>query len=83
MDIDGITSELDDNKKEHRAIMEKLDDFGKQLTAIRVELASLPERILEKADSRYASKTTEKALYTLIGAVTLGVVYSILRQVVK
>ena len=57
--------------------MEKIDEFGKKLEDISVKIASLPDQILERADSRYASKTAEKLIYGLVGIVCAAFVMAL------
>jgi hypothetical protein len=83
MEDNLLIRELQDNKNEHKDIMQQFQDFSKKLTELMLKVEGLPEKILEKADRRYASKTTERALYAFIGALSLGVVYALLRQVIK
>lgn len=63
--------------------MEKMDNLEEKIDAIKVSLASLPDEIFRRADERYASKIYEKAMYGLIGAIVLAVIYAILNLVVK
>lgn len=81
--MDNIQAQLDDNKAEHKTIMEQLKDFSDKLTELMVKVEGLPARILERADERYASKTTEKAVYGLIGAICLTVVYALVELIKK
>lgn len=75
---DTIQERFKNNDKEHFSIMEKLDalkdDMNEKFTLLSIEIAKMPEKILEKADSRYASKTVEKALYGAIGAVCVALI---------
>lgn len=81
--MNDVEKELETNKLEHQAFMDKLEDFGKQLTALMLKVEGLPEKLLEKTDKRYASKTTEKAVYAIIGAVCLAVFYSVFEMIKK
>ena len=75
--FDSINEKLRNNEKEHSAIMEKIDEFGKKLEDISVKIASLPDQILERADKRYASKTAEKLIYGLVGIVCAAFVMAL------
>jgi len=67
---------LDQNDKEHITIMEKMDAFreffNEKINALSLDIAKMPDKILERADERYASKTAEKVIYALVGAVCLA-----------
>ena len=75
--FDSINEKLRNNEKEHSAIMEKIDEFGKKLEDVSVKIASLPDQILERADKRYASKTAEKLIYGLVGVVCAAFVMAL------
>ena len=75
--FDSINEKLRNNEKEHSAIMEKIDEFGKKLEDVSVKIASLPDQILERADRRYASKTAEKLIYGLVGVVCAAFVMAL------
>lgn len=78
-----LQRQLDDNKREHETFMDKLNELGSQLTSLMIKVEGLPEKILQKADDRYASKTTEKAVYGLVGAICLTVVYALVELIKK
>ena len=67
----------------HNIFMDKLDKMADQINKISIDIAELPEKIFERGDDRYASKVTEKAVYALIGAIVLAVLYSLLNGVIK
>ena len=75
---DTIDERLNKNDKDHNAIMEKFDafkdDINEKFRLLSIEIAKMPEKILEKADDRYASKTVEKALYGAIGATCVALI---------
>lgn len=56
-------------KEANKNIMEKLDSFAEKLESIKIQLAELPEKIFEKGDERYASKTSERVIYGMVGIV--------------
>jgi len=80
-------SEICALKEVNKKIMEKIDDFSEKLEAMRIQIAELPEKMFEKADQRYVNKdrfmTVERAVFALIGALCLGVVYLILNHFLK
>lgn len=71
---------LEDNQNK---FMDKLDNLGSKIENLSIDIAKMPEIILEKADARYASKTSEKVVYGMVGAIVLGVLYAILELVIK
>lgn len=54
--------------------MEKFDNIQQEITEIKVSIAELPEKILEKANEKFASKLTEKVVYALLVLVFLAAV---------
>lgn len=75
-----MVEQFNKNKEEHNTIMNQLNDFKNE---ILVKIAELPQVILDKADERYASKTTERAVYGLIGAIVLAFVYAVIELIKK
>ena len=73
----AIEVKLTKNEQEHLTIMDKMDKFGDKLEEISIKLATLPDDIFKRADERYASKTAERAIYTLIGLVCGGFLLAI------
>jgi len=71
---------LEDNQKR---FMEKIESLEDKVDKLAVSIASLPDDIFKRADERYASKTAERAIYALVGALCLGIVYVIINSVVK
>ena len=69
--------------KQHELVMEKLDDFGAKLEDVRISLAELPDKIFERADKRYASKTAERIIYGFVGAICLAVIGGIMALVLR
>lgn len=70
--MEAIEDKLSKNEQEHKTIMEKMDKFGEKLEAMSVKIAELPDEIFRRADERYASKTAERVIYGLVGAVCLA-----------
>jgi Txe/YoeB family toxin of Txe-Axe toxin-antitoxin module len=81
--MEQIEKQLEINFQEHKTLMNKIDDLTKAVAEIQISIAGLPEKIFEKADERYASKVVEKAVYAVIGAVCLGVVYIALSMILN
>jgi len=63
-------------------IMEKMDGLEDKIDKLTLSVAQLPEKIFDKADGRYASKTAEKVIYSMLGAMSLAVLYAVLSLVV-
>lgn len=57
-------------------IMKELKDLSTNVTQFGIDLASLPEKMAEKFDERYASKKTEetvdKVMWLVVSAVILA-----------
>jgi len=76
----GINKQFEykDTDKEHDHIMEKIDalkdDIKEDIKNLSVAIAKMPEEIFKRADERYASKTAERAIYALVGAICLAFV---------
>lgn len=62
--LDYVKESLDNNDKDHKIIMAKVDKF------------------IESADSKYASKLTEKVMWGLIGLIVTAVIVAILKNVI-
>lgn len=69
------------NEREHRDIMEELAGFREDIKHLSLEVAKLPQTILKLSDERYASKTAERAIYGLIGAACLALVYGLVELI--
>lgn len=59
-------------------IMEKIDQLFNKITDLSVKVEGIPQRILESADDRYASKRIEKTVDKLIWLVVSAVVVAVL-----
>lgn len=79
--IEMMTEKLCDNEKTHKTIMEKIDKFGEQLEALKVQIAQLPDAIFERGDKRYASKTSEKVIYGLVGVILTAFILAVVEIV--
>lgn len=69
------------NEKEHITIMTELKKVGEDIANISIQIAKLPQDILDLADKRYASKTAERVIYGLVGAVCLAFVYGLIELI--
>ena len=81
--IDKGNRAIDSADRIHQNIMEKLENLEEKISDIRVDIAGLPEKLAKEFDNRYASKNAEKAVYALIGALCLGVVYIMINHLLK
>ena len=80
--MEQIEKQLQINFEEHRTIMEKIDDLTKSLVEIQISIAKLPEKMFEKADERYASKTSERIVYGMVGTVVTAVLLALVYLVI-
>jgi len=62
----------------HKTMMEKFDELKDDNKRIEILITGLPEKIFEKADERYASKTVEKAVYAAIGFMCFAVLGAVM-----
>ncbi len=74
-------TKLQNNFNEY--IMKNIDDLKQAVAQIQVSIAELPQAIFDKSDERYASKTVEKVVYAVCGAVGLVIVYTLLSVAFK
>jgi len=77
----AIEEKLSNNEKEHKEIMEELSGFRDDIKHLSLEVAKLPQEILKLADERYASKTAERVIYGLVGAVCLAFVLGLIELI--
>ena len=75
--------ELDTLKANNNKIVEKLDNLEENLNKVKIQIAELPERLSEKFDERYASKSTEKVVYSLIGVAGGAVIIALMAGILK
>ena len=88
--MEGITQTQCEKNKDKcfetniKPLMEKLDKVEEKVNKIALDLAGLPERLIEKLDIRYADKKTEtkldKMIMVVITAVILGVIALIFKK---
>ena len=63
--------------------MQKIDNLDCKIDRLSVEVASLPDRILVRADKRYASKTAEIVIYGLVGVILTAFILGVWEFVIK
>lgn len=78
-----IQQQLQNNIEEHKTLMEKIDKLTEKLEEVRINIAEMPDKILERTDTRYASKDTEDSVKRLGWIVISAVVVAILSIVIK
>lgn len=68
-------------------LMKEIKDIRKDVNDIKIKIAELPEQLMEKLDERFVSKDSfrpiQKLVYSLVGAVLLGVVGAVLALIFK
>ena len=68
-------------------IMRKIDEIKKEVSEIKINLATLPEKLRETFDEHYISKDSfkpiQKIVYGLVGAILLAVIVAILALVIR
>lgn len=60
-----IKEKFNHNEHNHTNLMEKIDTLVSTVNDIKLSVAVLPQKILESADIRYASKASEVRLNAL------------------
>lgn len=80
--MEHLEKQLENNFAEHKIIMDKIDDIIKSIAEIQCSMAGLPEKIFEKADERYASKTSERVIYGMVGTIVTAVLLSLIYLVI-
>lgn len=72
-----------DCDKNVKIMTDKIDNIKEEINGIRLIIAKLPEALHEKFRDEFASKLTEKIVYSMAGiiltTVCLGVVYLVVR----
>ena len=63
--------------------MEELNNIKNKLETLNETVLLIPERLGEKFDKRYAGKTTEVAVYAVIGLITLTVIGTIINGIIN
>ena len=64
-------------------LMEKIDDIKNDVQDIKLDIAKLPEILVEKFDQRYASKETEISVKRVMWIVVSAVIVALLALVIK
>lgn len=49
------------------------EKLGNKIDRLALDFAEFPDKFFERADKRYASKTIEKAVYALAGALLIAI----------
>lgn len=62
----------------HKSIMNEIKEVKEKMTSIEIQIASLPEKLAEKFDERYANKNTEIAVNRLMWIVITTVMGALL-----
>ena len=70
--------ELQDCQTTHNKLMEKIDKIVTTVSNIEVSIASLPKKIIDETDKKYASIETEKTVNRLAWIVITAVIMAIL-----
>ena len=58
------------------------DNFVKFELSITKQIAELPKKVMDEAKCEFASKTTEKIVYALVGVICLAVVGSVVNNII-
>ncbi len=66
-----------------KMMTDKIDKIDKSVNDIKIAIASLPDDILQRADKRYAGKTTEKVVYGMVGLILSIVITALVYLVVS
>lgn len=65
------------------SMSKELKEISNKIDNLALKFAEFPERFFEKADKRYASKLSEKVVYSMVGIVLTivfgALVYSVLK----
>lgn len=64
-------------------LMDKIDSIKTDVNAIKVDIAKLPELLIERFDERYASKKYEKALDRAMWIILTTIIGALLALVIK
>lgn len=78
-----IQRQLQNNIEEHKILMEKIDKLTEKLEEVRINIAEMPDKLLERTDLRYASKDTEESVKRLGWIVISAVVVAVLSIVIR
>ena len=73
--------------KTREMFMKEIKDIKKDVNEIKVDLASLPEKLIEKLDEKYVPRDLfepiQNLVYGLVGAILLGIVGAELALILK
>lgn len=68
-------------------LMREIKEVKKDINSIRIDIAKLPEQLIEKFNEKYVSKEAfkpvQKIVYGLVGAVLIGIIGAILALLIK
>lgn len=70
-------------KNNMSTIMEKIDQLFNKISDLSIKVEGIPQRVLENADERYASKRIEQTVDKLIWLVLSAVVVAGLAIILK
>ena len=70
-------------KSNMSTIMEKIDQLFNKISDLSIKVEDIPQRVLENADERYASKRIEQTVDKLIWLVVSAVVVAGLAIILK
>lgn len=70
-------------KNNMSTIMEKIDQLFNKIADLSIKVEGIPQRVLENADERYASKRIEQTVDKLIWLVVSAVVVAGLAIILK
>jgi len=70
-------------KSNMSTIMEKIDQLFNKISDLSIKVEGIPQRVLENADERYASKRIEQTVDKLIWLVVSAVVVAGLAIILK
>ena len=59
------------------------DDISSKITSLEVAIAGFPEKMVKKNDEKYASKLTQKIVYSMVAFILMAVLSSIIYLVIK
>jgi DNA repair exonuclease SbcCD ATPase subunit len=74
-----IQRQLDENKAEHKDLMQEIKEIKTDVSEIKLMIAQLPE----KFDERYAPKRLENWFYAGVGVILLAIITGLLNLVLK
>lgn len=66
-----------------KPIMEKMEKMDDKIDNIQIQIASLPEALIEKLDKRYASKVTENIVYAGAGLILTAFIMALWELIKK